>query len=168
MIDADTLCVLLVDDQRPRRGGPHDLASNPRLIRALSLVCGQVETEVNCWRKEISADVPRQRRRWGSGGRGFKSPLPDQINHPTYNNLAVPTIGEKRCRRDMSSAESSSRRWHLSTDAIPTHPALAIVAWGCIYAIGIHGLAFDALQTMKLSLLCKTHPVRSSAQNNQY
>src|ERR1044071_4167213 len=57
-------------------------AANARLIRAFSHMCGQVGTEVNCWRKEISADVPRQRRRWGSGGRGFKSPLPDQPPSP--------------------------------------------------------------------------------------
>jgi hypothetical protein len=28
---------------------------------------------------EISAYVPRQPRKWCSGGRGFKSPLPDQL-----------------------------------------------------------------------------------------
>jgi hypothetical protein len=84
-------------------------ASNARLIRALSHVCGQVETEVNCWRKEISAYVPRQTRRWGSGGRGFKSRLPDQtepisakqlgrtiLTHPTSVSTLIPRLGHTK------------------------------------------------------------------------
>ncbi|MCU1349745.1 MAG: hypothetical protein JWO56_2775, partial [Acidobacteria bacterium] len=52
--------------------------SNARLTLPLSHLCGQVETEVNCWRKEISAHVPRQTRKSHSGGHRFD---PVQLHH---------------------------------------------------------------------------------------
>src|SRR5258708_33003198 len=61
------------DERRP--------ASNARLIPAFSHVCGQVQTEVRCSEQEGSAYVPRQTRRWGSGGRGFDPDRPtNQVN----------------------------------------------------------------------------------------
>jgi hypothetical protein len=61
-------------------------ASTACLIRAFSDVCGQVRTEVRCSGKEISAYVPRQTRKWGSGDRGIS---PDKSRQLT-NGLDVP------------------------------------------------------------------------------
>jgi hypothetical protein len=66
---------------------PPEPASNARLIRAFSHVCGQVETEVNCSRKEISADVPRQRRRWVQVVEGSNPACPTKPNLLTPQRL---------------------------------------------------------------------------------
>jgi len=61
----------------PRANFPGVSVSSACLVGSLLHCCGQVETEVNCWRKEISAYVPRQTRRSHSGGRRFE---PDQLH----------------------------------------------------------------------------------------
>jgi len=75
-------------------------------------------TEVNCSRKEISADVPRQRRRWGSGGRGFKSPLPDQ-NQTSPHQQVSRIILTSRSERSESNVASISRLFKTVRLSIP-------------------------------------------------
>jgi hypothetical protein len=53
------------------------VASNARPINTLQPMSRQVGTEIKCCGKEISAYVPRQKRRWHSGGRRFD---PDQLH----------------------------------------------------------------------------------------
>ena len=113
----DSLNAISADDS----ASPTLYASSGRLNRAFRNACGQVGTEVSYSYLEVSAYVSGQTRRWGSGGRGFKSPLPDQNNYPSHNNLSNPPIGEKRPRGGrVSSAVSSSPPLDAGAPA-PTH-----------------------------------------------
>ena len=63
-----------------------------RLIHAPSRMCGHVETEVNCWRKESSADVPRQTREWVQVVGGSNLPCPTKLEPISDNGGAPPML----------------------------------------------------------------------------
>ena len=74
-----------------RLGEAIESPSNARLIHLLPHTFRQAETEVTCWRKEISAYVPRQTRRSHSGGRRFE---PDQLHQLPQSLTTSSSNGE--------------------------------------------------------------------------